>query len=102
MTSDTEGRNTSDNYGIYFGTNTYTLFHGTYSSNDKTNSIIPLGDNIQFSSVTLPGSQIIFLKNSGEVSNFSSNSNTITIKDITNNIGKTITINKYGIVTQVQ
>jgi prepilin-type N-terminal cleavage/methylation domain-containing protein len=101
MTNDTEGRNTSDNYGIYFGTNTYTLFHGTYSASDPANSVIKLGDNLEFSNITFPGSQILFLKTSGEVSDFTNGSNTITIKDITNNIQKTITINRYGIITDI-
>ena len=101
MIGDTEGRSDSDNYGIYFGTNSYTLFHGLYSSGDQTNFTIQLDDNIQFSSITFPGSQIIFSKNSGEVSGFTNGSNTITIKDITNNRQKTITINRYGVITQI-
>jgi type II secretory pathway pseudopilin PulG len=104
MVGDTEGRNDSDNYGIHFGTNTYTLFHGTYSSNDQTNSTIQLGDNIQLSSITFPGSQIIFLKNSGEISGFDQNpnKNTITLVDISNNLQKKITINRYGIITKIE
>lgn len=101
MLGDTEGRNTSDNYGIQFGATNYTLFHGTYSSGDSTNFNIALGDNIQFSTINFPNSQIIFLKGSGEISNYNNNSNTITIKDIINNSQKTITINIYGVVTTI-
>jgi hypothetical protein len=50
---------------------------------------------------TLPSSQLIFLKGSGEVSGYSSSTNTITLKD--NDTGKTttVTINKYGVITGV-
>lgn len=104
MVGDTEGRATSDDYGIHFGTNNYTLFHDTYSPTEQTNSTIELGDNIRFSAVTFSNSQIIFFKNSGEVVNFdpNPNSNTITLVDITNNLQKKITINRYGIITKIE
>lgn len=101
MVGDTEGRSTSDNYGIFFGTNTYKLFHGTFSSSDPTNFNVTLGDSIQFSDVTFPGSQIIFLKGSGEVDNYTSGSSTVTVKDILDNNQRTITVNEYGVITAI-
>jgi type II secretory pathway pseudopilin PulG len=101
MIGDTEGRTTSDNYGIYFGATSYTLFHGTYSTSEPTNFSIPLGDNIQFTNVKFPGSEIIFLRGSGEINSYDSNSSTITLKDILNNSEKTITLNRYGVVTNI-
>lgn len=101
MAGDTEGRTSNDDYGIYFGTNSYTLFHGTYSPSDPSNHTIQLGDNIQISTVLFSNSQILFLKNSGEISNFDPNNNTITLTDTINNRQKTITINRYGVITQI-
>src|SRR5258708_9123759 len=44
MLGETQGRTTTDTYGIHFETTTYTLFHGaSYSLADTTNSLVPLG-----------------------------------------------------------
>jgi len=102
MTGDTEGRMTTDPYGIVFGTNSYTLFHGTYSPSASDNFTVSLGQQIQFGTVTFPSSQIIFLKGSGEISGFSNGQNTITVEDTTDSNQKTITINRYGVVTGIK
>lgn len=99
MTGDTEGRANSGNYGIFLDAGKYTLFHDAYSATESTNFNIKLGDNIEFSNVTFPSSQIIFLQGSGEVSGYMSGSNTLTIKDIIDNSQKTILLNEYGVVT---
>ncbi len=101
MVGDTEGRAESGNYGIFFGINTYTLFHDSYSSTDPANFDIPLGDSIQFSNVTFPLSQIVFLQGSGDIDNYESTMSAITIKDILDNNQKTIEINRYGVVEQI-
>lgn len=102
MLGDTEGRSSSDNYGIFFGAGKYTLFHGTYYSTGSANFNINLGDKIEFSNITFPNSQILFLRGSGEIYNYASGSSTVSIKDILDNNQKTITINEYGVVTQIQ
>lgn len=101
MVGDTEGRAASGNYGIFFGAGTYSFFHDTYSSADPSNFNASLGDSIQFSNITFPGSQIVFLQGSGEIYNYTDGSNTITIKDIVDNNQKTITINEYGVITAI-
>jgi len=102
MLGDTEGRISSGNYGIFFAGGTYTLFHGVYSPTESTNFDLSLSDNIEFSNITFPGSQIIFLQGSGEIDNYTDGQNTITIKDIIDNNQKTLTINEHGVVTQIQ
>lgn len=97
MYGDTSGTGTEANYGVYFGTTSYTEFQNTYGT---ANFIINLPTDIQFST-TFPNSQILFLKGSGEVSGFTSNQNTITIKDTVDGSKKTITVNRYGVVTSV-
>lgn len=91
---------TSD-YGVHFESNSYTFFTGAYSPGNSNNLIISLGDNIEFSSILLPNSSIIFQRKSGEVSAFDPNMDTITVKDTTTNQQKTITINRYGVITSV-
>ena len=101
MVGDTEGRTTTDNYGIHFESTTYTLFHGTtYSATDAANFKTDLTDTNQITT-TFPSSQILFLKGSGEVSGYVSSSATITLRDTTNNYQKVITVNRYGVVTGI-
>lgn len=102
MVGDTEGRAASGNYGIFFGAGKYTLFYGAYSSTDSSNFDVSLGDSIQFSDITFPGSKIVFKQGSGEIESYIDGSNTITIKDIMDNSQKIITLNEYGVVTQIQ
>lgn len=97
MTGDTSGSGALSNYGIYFGTTSYTEFQNTYGT---SNFSVSLPSGVQFST-TLPGSQILFLKGSGMVSGFTSGHNTITIKDTVNNTQHIITVNMYGVVTSV-
>lgn len=101
MLGDTEGRSSSDKYGIFFNEKKYTLFHGDYYATDSANFTISLGDNIEFSNITFPSSQIIFLQGNGEIENYTDGTNMITIKDIIDNNQKTITINRYGVVTEI-
>ncbi|OGH16625.1 MAG: hypothetical protein A3C30_04315 [Candidatus Levybacteria bacterium RIFCSPHIGHO2_02_FULL_40_18] len=101
MAGDTEGRSTNDNYGIYFGTNSYTLFHGdNFDPNDPSNFTINLNEDLQIQS-TFPSSQIIFLIKSGEVTSFSETQNSITLEDTVAQDSKTININRYGVVTSL-
>ncbi len=95
MIGDTEGRETTDSYGIHFDSNRYVLFHGTYSSSDTSNPVINLDSNMQFNSI---GLDIIFFKLSGTISAAA----TIDLQDNTNSkLGK-IHINTLGVITQVE
>lgn len=100
MTGDTEGRGTLTPYGIHFETNRYILFYSsTYSPSEVSNVAIDLGNNIQITTNTFPQSAVVFQKGSGEVYNFVSGSNTITLKSTNNNAQQIIQINKYGTIT---
>lgn len=88
-----------DSYGIYFDSsqnNRYMLFQGTSHSGDCSSNLCVSVD----SSITLTPStatrEIVFSQQSGEISS----SATVTIS---NTLGesKQVTINKYGVVTQV-
>jgi len=97
MYGDTNGTGSLSNYGIYFGGSSYTEFQNTYgTSNFPVN--LPTGIQI---STTAPNSQILFLKGSGEISGFTSGENTIVLKDTAAGTQKTITLNRYGVVTSV-
>ncbi len=102
MVGDTEGRGVADNYGIHFQTTSYTIFHGTtYSLSDTSNFTVTLPDTIEVASTTFTSSQVIYTKGSGEVSGFVNGSNTVTLRDTNEGSQKTITINRYGVITGI-
>jgi prepilin-type N-terminal cleavage/methylation domain-containing protein len=84
-------------YGIYFGTSSYTLFKGaSYNEASASNFIVNLDEGYQFTTVTFPGSQIVFSPISGEVANWVAGTDTLSIKDSSNSIVGSLKINKYG------
>lgn len=96
MVGDTEGSGAISDYGIHFETTSYTLFRNTYEG--TTDFIVKLPDTIQIST-GFTDSQIIFQKGTGEVLNAP---NTITLRDPLDGSQKEITINVYGVITQIQ
>lgn len=102
MVGGTEGRNDSDNYGIYFLTDAYVLFHGNiYDSNDPDNFQIDLPSDLEFQNTTLLNNSIVFTKRSGELAGYVPGQDSFTIRAL--NIGRDIvvSINRYGVITTV-
>ena len=86
----------AQDHGIYFQSNSYTLFaSNTYNLSD-TNNFNQNTDPVTLST-TFPSSQVIFSKGSGEVNGFIGGSNSITVSG--NGNSQTITINRYGSTT---
>ncbi len=101
MVGDTEGRGTPDNYGIKILSTQYVMFHGTnYNPADTTNFSVPV-ENGYTLSTTFPNTTVLFASESGEIVDFQSNQNTITLTNTSSNKTKTIHFNKYGTITQV-
>ena len=95
MVGDTEGRTTSDYYGIHFDSNQYVIFHGTtYLASDSTNFVTSLPSNMQFNN---PNYNIIFSKLSGTTS-----ATIMELQDKTNSRLKKIHMNMSGVITQVE
>lgn len=102
MTGNRENRSSYDAYGIYFQSDKYILFHGpAYNPTDQTNFAINLTTGISFSNINLPNNQIVFASFSGEIANYSDGNNTVTISSQNTGQQKTITINRYGVITSV-
>ncbi len=97
MSGDSESTGIVAKYGIHFEASSYTEFRNAYGTSNFTVSL-PTGT--QFST-TFPSSQVVLQAGSGEVENFTSGQNTITITDTADGASKTITINRYGVVTSV-
>lgn len=103
MTGDNNNSSTFETFGIYFGNTSYTLFRGaTYSASDDENFTIELNPNLTFSNVEFANSQIVFEKNSGEIIGFTDGSDTITINNSITGTNAVITLNKYGVITDIQ
>ncbi len=103
MIGATEGRTAADSYGIYFSTNSYTLFHGlSYRATDSANLVVPLDSNIQITNITLPNQDVIFLQQSGELSGYIPGSSSVTVSDNQAKIQKVIIFNRYGAIVSVQ
>lgn len=102
MIGSTDAGQNGSSYGIYIAQENYTLFRGnSYSSTDSANLTVSLNQNIIITNILLPNNSLVFSQKSGEISGFDSNNNSITIKNTAGNEQKTITINRYGIVTSV-
>ncbi len=95
MIGDTEGRTTSDQYGIHFDANRYVLFHGSSFSEDSSNFVNNLSSNLQFNNA---GFNVIFSRVSGEISS----PVIINLQDKTTSSLKRIHINSMGVITQVE
>lgn len=100
MNGDTGTLGATGAYGVYFQTNQYTLFQGiTYSSSNPTNFVVKIPSGVNFSNITFPNSQIIFASGSGQFANFANGANTITINSPNNTAQKTVSLNRFGVVT---
>lgn len=85
--------------GIYFGTDTYTIFDGTsYTPGAPENFEVKLGHNVALSNVLFPSNQIVFAKVSGEVLDYEEDSNSVTVQNTQTDLETTVTVNRYGVL----
>ncbi len=101
MAGDGEGQSSAQYFGIYFESNRYTLFRGSYVSGDANNFIVNLNPSITLTNnlPVSPGNQIVFVKRSGEAQNYASGSDSVTLRNTTTGEQKILTINRYGAIT---
>jgi len=100
MVGDTEGRPSTDTYGIHFLSASYTLFYGTYSLANASNFLVTFPSGQQ-ATTTFSNSDVIFQKGSGEIVNYTATQSAITLRDTTTGEQKVIQLNRYGVVTGV-
>lgn len=102
MTGDNEGQTEADDYGIYFLSDRYILFKGsTYNASDPLNFTVNLNNDLQFSSILVPDSRIIFSRGNGEVANYNPSFDNITIHNTGSDENKTIRINQLGTIINI-
>lgn len=103
MNSDTGVGTAKSSYGVYFTATGYTTFQGSsYSAGNSTNFTTTINENLRFSLIDLPGSQLIFATGSGALANYSASQTTVVIQDAVGGLTKTLTVNQHGVVESVQ
>lgn len=102
MIGGTEGRTDSDNYGIYFYSDRYVLYHGVnFDPNDPDNFTVNLPDDLELQSISFPNNTILFMKLSGDVSDYVQGSDSFTVRALNINRDFIITLNRYGVITGI-
>jgi len=102
MSGDTEGRGTPDTYSVYIQSNKYTLFHGeNYSASDSSNFSVSMPQD-SLLSTTFSSNKIVFASGSGEIENFTSGQDTITLRNTVTNQQSVLQLNKYGVVVRTK
>jgi prepilin-type N-terminal cleavage/methylation domain-containing protein len=100
MNGDTEGSGTTGAYGVYFQPTQYILFRGnSYSPINPTNFAVKIPTDVNFTNILFPNSQIVFASGSGEFANFASGHNSVIINNVQGLGQKTVTLNRFGVVT---
>lgn len=97
-TKDSTGN--ANNYGVHIASHSYILFQGLTDPSDSTDFAVTL-QGITFTT-NLPSNIIVFAKSSGKFSNYVSGTYTITAANSFGTEQKIITVNRYGVVTNIQ
>lgn len=107
INTDTSGDPQSNDYGVHFDANSYTLFKGTtYTAGDASNFKIDTAANITISPTlpcpSPPGDcdNIVFQRVSGEVLTYDDVNNTICVSETSTNKQTRLTVNFLGVVTE--
>lgn len=94
------GVSAGTNYGIHFEADKYVLFQGnSYNYLDTKNFIVPVDQGLTFSNILFPSGNLIFTSNTGTVSGYLNGGNYVVLQDLQGSNSKTITVNRYGVVT---
>lgn len=99
MVGDSGSATATTTWGLYIEASRYTIFRGaTYVAGASSNFVSDMDQGIQLAT-TFGSNSLVFVRRSGEVTNFSSSANTITVNNTSSNQSKTISVNRLGVVT---
>lgn len=102
MVSEVPTGSTPDSHGVYFERTRYVLFRGsTYAFSNPSNFTVSQDENTEVSSITFSGSQVVFAKGSGEITNFTDGADTIRLRNTVSGQEKTIRLNRHGVVASI-
>lgn len=97
MVGDGGGTGSESNYGVRLGTTSYTTYRGSYGT---SNFVVTMPSTVHIT-IASASSDLVFLKGSGEIPGYASNSAVITLQDTVDNSQKVIRLNRYGVITSV-
>lgn len=101
MVGDTEGNGTPDTHGVKILSNSYVLFHGSvYNAQSSSNFEIPIPEGYTLTT-TFPDQTIVFNLGNGEIANYDSSTDTITLTNTVTNRNQSVEFNKFGAVTSI-
>jgi len=87
-----------DDYSLYFEEDGYTLFPGSvYESSNPDNRKVTLNSVFMFSDVTFPSDTLTFERISGQVQNYASESDSVTVTNRQTGESFTVWVNAYGV-----
>ena len=90
-------------FGIHFETHKYVLFQGsTYNANDAENVVVPLPNDITFSSISLPSAVILFERGSGDFVGYAAATSSVVMTQSSSGTSVVIRFNRYGIPELIQ
>lgn len=100
MAGDAESTAVTSEYGVFLGSDHYSLFKGsTYNPSDTNNIRVELPSNIRFSvSTAIPAQTILFQALNGEVALVATSSAEILLTDSILQQSKVVKINTLGVV----
>lgn len=102
MVGDAAAAGVNTAYGVYFQTSSYTLFKGnSYAAGNADNVTINLNPSFTFSSIGVPGSQVIYASGSGEFANYAAGQDTVVLQNTGSTGTRTLRINRYGVLEQI-
>lgn len=102
MALETNGRETPVPFGITFSQNNYTLFQGViFDPADSSNFTVNLDESVVVNQISLPDNTLIFSLGSGEILSFDPVQNRLTLQNTLNGEEKTLIVNKYGVITEL-
>jgi prepilin-type N-terminal cleavage/methylation domain-containing protein len=87
-------------YSIRFEEHRYIMYPGlVYQENNPENTVVILDDGYVFSDITFPSGELSFSRLSGDVRNYSSAQNSVSIMFSQTNEKRVITVNKRGVLS---
>jgi len=99
MVGDTEGSGDISRFGIYFTQNSYVLFRGdAYASEEPTNFEVFLPEDITFSTIDVPSSQLVFDIGTGEVVLYDDESDSVNLSNEITGDERIIELNRLGVI----
>ncbi len=89
-------------YGIHLNVDNYVMFSGPgYQAANPLNFTVNLDPGLIFSFIDLPGADAVFSTGSGQILNFN-DTRTFTLLDSRSGQSLIISVNKFGVVDEIQ